>query len=109
MIYLQLALSIIFEVIGTSMIKKTDGFTNLPYTLGMALCYGIAFYFLSNVIKLLPVGLVYATWSGCGIVLVSAVAYFVYKQTLDLPAILGIAFIVTGVVLINFVSKSAAH
>ena len=109
MIYLQLAISIALEVIATSLMKKTEGFTNLPYTVGMLVCYGLAFYLLSHVVKVLPIGVVYATWSAGGIVLVSAVAYFFYKQALDLPAILGIGLIVVGVFLINIVSKVSTH
>ena len=67
MIYLQLAISIALEVIATSLMKKTEGFTNLPYTAGMLVCYGLAFYLLSHVVKVLPIGVVYATWSAGGI------------------------------------------
>ena len=109
MIYLMLAISIILEVIGTSLIKMTNGFTNLPITGVMLLCYAISFFLLSQVVKVLPVGIVYATWSAGGIILVSAAAYFLYKQALDLPAIVGIALIVVGVVLINGFSKMGAH
>lgn len=106
MVYGQLALSIILEVIGTSLMKKTNGFTNFPITLAVLACYGGAFYFLSHVMKVLPVGIVYATWSGLGIILISLVAYFMYKQALDLPAIIGIALIIAGVILLNVFSKS---
>jgi small multidrug resistance pump len=109
MVYLQLAASIIFEVIGTSLMKKTDGFSNIPITAALLACYAIAFYFMSVVTKILPVGMVYATWSGCGIVLVSAIGYFAYQQKLDRPAVLGMALIIAGVILINGFSKSAAH
>lgn len=109
MTYLLLLVSIISEVIGTSLLNKTNGFTHIPYTAAMFVCYGVAFYCLSIVVKTLPLGLVYATWSGLGIVLVSAVAYFLYKQSLDAPAVIGMALIIAGVVLINGFSKSAAH
>lgn len=109
MVYVQLAISIVLEVIGTSLMKKTEGFTNIPFTLGMLGCYAVAFYFLSHVVKVLPVGIVYATWSAGGIVLVSAVAYFAFKQALDLPAMVGIGLIVAGVILINVFSKVSAH
>lgn len=109
MVYLQLTLSIVLEVIGTSLLPKTESFTNLPLTLIMLVCYGLAFYFLSSVVKTLPVGLVYATWSGLGIVLVSLVGFFVYRQVLDKMALLGIAFIIVGVLLLNVFSKSSTH
>ena len=75
----------------------------------MLACYGFSFYLISLVVKFLPVGIVYATWSGVGIILISAVAYFVYKQALDWPAIIGIGFILVGVILMNVVSKVASH
>ncbi|MNU13296.1 Multidrug transporter EmrE [compost metagenome] len=68
-----------------------------------------SFYLLTHAIKVIPIGIAYAIWSAVGIVLISLVGYFVYKQTLDLPAILGIALIIIGVVIINIFSKSASH
>ncbi len=109
MVYLQLIASIVFEVIGTSLLKKAEGFSNFPVTVLMLFCYGLSFYFVSHVAKVLPIGVVYATWSGLGIVLISILAYFLYKQALDFPAILGIGFIVAGVFLINVVSKVSTH
>ena len=109
MIYLQLTISIVLEVLATSLMKKTDGFTNITPTIAMLACYGGSFYFVSIVVKTLPVGIVYATWSGLGIVLVSAIAYFVFKQALDLPAVIGMALIIVGVVIINVFSKMSAH
>lgn len=109
MVYLQLALSIILEVIGTSLMKKTNGFTNVPFTVAMLGCYAGAFYFLSHVVKILPIGIVYATWSGLGIILVSVAAYFLYQQTLDKHALIGIAFIIVGVIFLNVFSKSPVH
>jgi len=87
----------------------TASFTRLVPTMGVFLCYGAAFYFMTIVMKTLPVGVVYAIWSGCGIVLISGVSYFLYKQHLDLPALLGIGLIVAGVLVINIFSKSTAH
>lgn len=107
--YVILAFTIVCEVIATSLIKRTDGFTNFLPTAGVLICYLLAFFGLSHVMKTIPIGIVYATWSGLGIVLVSLVAYFVYKQALDLPALLGIGFIVVGVLLMNVFSKVSAH
>jgi small multidrug resistance pump len=109
MAYLYLAFAIGFEVIATSLIKKSDGFANLYPTVGMLTCYLGAFFFLSIVVKTIPLGIVYATWSAGGIVLISAVGYYVYKQALDLPAIIGLGFIIAGVVVINLFSKTVAH
>jgi small multidrug resistance pump len=109
MVYLQLAFSILLEVFATSLMKKTDGFTNLVPTVGVLICYGISFYLISNVVRIIPVGIVYATWSATGIVLVSAAAYFLYKQALDVPAVVGMGLIIMGVIIINLFSKSASH
>lgn len=109
MIYLMLALSIIFEVIGTSLLAKTEEFRNIPFTLALLCCYGISFYLMSSVVKVLPVGIVYATWSATGIVLVSLAAYFFYNQVLDTAALIGISFIVIGVVIVNVFSKVSVH
>ncbi|QDK38160.1 multidrug efflux SMR transporter [Bdellovibrio sp. NC01] len=109
MIYVKLALAIIFEVIATSLLKKTEGFTHIPFTVTMLAGYLLSFYFLSQVVKVLPVGIVYATWSGLGIVLISTAGYFLYKQALDLPAVLGMGFIIVGVVLMNVFSKMSVH
>lgn len=109
MVYLYLALSIIFEVIGTSLLKMTSNFTKPIPTAGVVVCYGINFFLMTLVIRTLPIGVVYAIWSGCGIVLVSIISYFLYKQSLDIPALFGIGLIVAGVVVINLFSKSVAH
>lgn len=109
MVYLLLAVTVIFEVIGTMLIKATDGFTRLVPSLGVIASYGIAFYVLSHVMKTMPVGIAYAMWGGFGIILVSLMSYFVHKQELDLPAVLGIGLIVAGVVIINLFSKTIAH
>lgn len=109
MIYAFLAISIVFEVIGTSLLKTTSNFTKPLPTLCLLVCYSIAFYLMTYVMKEIPVGMVYAIWSGVGIVLVSAVAYFAHNQDLDLPALAGIGLIVSGVVVINLFSKSVAH
>lgn len=109
MIYLLLSLSILLEVIGTSLLKATNNFSKPLPSLGVFISYGIAFYLMSIVMKELPVGIVYAVWSGCGIVLVSLVSYFAYKQSLDLAAIVGIGLIIAGVIVINVFSKSISH
>lgn len=109
MVYIFLACSIVFEVIGTSLLKATDQFTKPLPTIGVFACYGLAFYLMTIVMKTLPVGIVYAIWSGCGIILVSVASYFLYKQRLDFPAILGISLIIAGVLIINIFSKTNVH
>ncbi len=107
--YLFLALAIIFEVVGSSFIKASDGFTKLFPTTIVAVAYLICFYFLSLALKTIPLGIAYAIWGGMGIVLTAIISVLVFKQKLDIPAIIGIVLIVAGVVVMNFFSKSTAH
>ncbi|WP_017937564.1 SMR family transporter [Zestomonas thermotolerans] len=107
--YVYLAIAIAAEVIATSSLKAVKGLsTPLPLLL-VLVGYGISFWMLILVMRSLPVGIVYAIWSGLGIVLVSLVALFLYGQRLDLPAMLGIGLIIGGVVVINLFSSSASH
>lgn len=105
--YLFLAAAILFEVIGTSFLKKTEQFTQPIPTLIFGTALYLSFYLLSIALKGIPIGIAYAIWSAVGIVVISLVGYFVYQQTLDWPAILGIAFIVVGVVIINLFSNAS--
>lgn len=104
-----LSIAIIAEVIGTSALKSAEGFTKLIPSLIVVIGYGISFYFLSLTLKYMSIGLAYAIWSGIGITLLSIIGYFFYKQTLDLPAIIGILLIMAGVIVINLFSKSVTH
>ena len=107
--YAWLAIAIVAEVIGTSTLKASEGFTRLAPSLVTAVGYGVAFYCLSHSMKTVPIGVGYAIWSGVGIVLITAVAWVAFKQRLDLPALAGMALIVAGVLVINVFSKSAGH
>lgn len=107
--YIYLAIAIITEVIATNALKASEGFTQLIPSAIVVLGYGTAFYFLALVLKYMPVGVAYAIWAGLGIVLVAIVAAVVFKQIPDLPAILGMALIIAGVVVINVFSKTASH
>ena len=109
MAYLYLAIAIIAEVIGTTAMKATEGFTKPLPTLVLVLGYWVAFYFLTLCLKSMSVGVAYAMWSGLGIVLVTAAAAVFYKQVPDGWAILGMALIVAGVLVLNLLSESAAH
>ena len=109
MAWIYLAIAIVTEVIGTIAIKASDGFTNSTAGTVCLIAYCIAFYFLSLVVKTIPVGIAYAVWAGVGIVLVSAISVVWFKQVPDLPAIIGITFIVVGVVVINVFSTSVNH
>ena len=107
--YLYLALAIVFEVIGTTALKESDGFTRLGPSVVTALAYAISFAALAFTLKTIPVGLAYAIWSGVGMVLIAAIGWFRFRQTLDTPAIVGLGLIVVGVVVINGFSKSMPH
>ena len=107
--YLYLAIAIIAEVIATNALKASEEFTRLGPSIIVVLGYGAAFYFLSLVLKTIPVGVAYAIWSGVGIVLIAIVAAIMFKQVPDIPAIVGMVLIVSGVVVINVFSKAASH
>ena len=107
--YLFLGLAIIVEVIGTTALKATDNFTRLWPSLLTIACYAASFYLLTFSLRVLPTGIAYAIWSGVGIVLISAVSWVVYKQSLDLPALIGLGMIIGGVLVINLFSKSVGH
>ena len=107
--YLYLGIAIVAEVIVTSPLKASEGFTRTGPSLVVALGYGTAFYFLSLVLKTVPMGVAYAIWSGVGIVLIAAIGWLLMKQPLDLPALLGIGLIVAGVAVIQLFSKTVAH
>lgn len=104
--YIFLICAILFEVIGTSFLKKTEQFSKPIPTLIFIISMMASFYMLSHALKGIPIGIAYAIWSAFGIVLISLIGYFVYRQNLDLPAIIGVIFIMVGVVIINIFSKS---
>ena len=107
--YGLLACAIISEVIGSTFLVKSEGFTKLTPSLAVAVLFCLAFYLLSQVIKVIPLGIAYAIWAGVGIVLTALIGYFIFRQSLDIPAMLGIALIVAGVVVINLFSNSTGH
>ena len=109
MTYLYLAIAIVAEVIATSFLKSTEGFTKLWPSVVVGLGYAAAFYFLSLTLRTMSVGIVYAIWCGAGIVLVAFIAWLIFGQKLDLPAVLGMALIVAGVAVINVFSNSVRH
>ena len=107
--WLALAIAIVAEVIGTTALKASNEFTRLWPSLIVMAGYGTAFYFMALSMRVLPVGIMYAIWSGMGIVLVSIIGWVIYKQALDMPAIIGIALIIAGVIVINVFSKAIVH
>lgn len=106
--WLLLAIAIVAEVVATSALKASAGFTRLGPSVAVVLGYAVAFYCLSLVLRTIPVGVAYAIWSGLGIVLITVVAWVVYDQAIDWAAALGMGLIIAGVVVLNVVSKSAA-
>mgnify|MGYP001209302879 FL=1 len=107
--WLFLAIAIIGEVVATSALKSSEGFTRLGPSVVVVVGYGIAFYLLSLVIKSIPVGIAYAVWSGLGIVLVAAIAWVVHDKKLDPWAFVGIGLIVLGVAVLNLLSNVSAQ
>jgi multidrug transporter EmrE-like cation transporter len=109
MSYLYLGIAIIAEVVATSALKSSQGFTKPLASIVVIVGYCIAFYCLSIVLKTIPIGIAYAIWAGLGIVLITIVGYFFYQQKLDAAAVIGMTLIVSGVVIINVFSTSLTH
>lgn len=107
--YGSLAIAIALEVVGTTFLQMSQQFTKLVPTLVMGVCYAGAFFFLSQALRTIPVGIAYAIWSGLGIVLISAIGVVVFRQTLDLAALIGLGLIIAGVVVVNGFSQSVGH
>jgi small multidrug resistance pump len=105
--YVYLSIAIVAEVLGTSALKAADGFTKLGPGILAVVSYGVAFYCLSFVLRTVPMGTAYAIWSGAGIALISIIGLVFFKQSLDLPAVIGITLIVAGVAILNLFSKVA--
>ena len=107
--YLLLLLAIAAEVVATSALKACDNFTRLLPSVLVVAGYGVAFTCLSMTVRTLPLGIAYAIWSGVGTALVAVVGWWIYKQQLDLPAVVGISLIISGTIVLNLFSKVSAH
>jgi len=107
--WLFLSIAIIAEVVATSSLKSSDGFTKILPSVMVVIGYGVAFYFLSLTLKTIPVGIAYAIWSGSGIVLISMIGWLALGQKLDMASVFGMGLIVAGVVVINVFSNATAH
>lgn len=107
--YLFLLMAIIFEIVATSSLKMSEQFTKLIPSIITVVFYIAAFYCLSLTLKTLPVGIAYALWSAIGIVFITIIGVFAFKQIPDLPAIIGLVLIIAGVVIINVWSKTSVH
>tara|TARA_B100001287_G_scaffold59138_1_gene47358 strand:- start:996 stop:1322 length:327 start_codon:yes stop_codon:yes gene_type:complete len=104
--WIYLSIAIFSEVVATSMLKESHGFTKIIPSIITFIGYSLAFYFLSLTLKEIPIGITYAIWSGIGICLLSIIGYFRYNQSLDFGSIVGIGLIGLGVVVLNIFSKT---
>lgn len=107
--YLYLIAAVFAETIGTSALQASQQFSRLWPSVTVVVAYAISFYLLGIALKYIPVGIAYAIWSGFGIVFIAIIGYFVFRQKLDLPAVLGMGLIILGIIVINLFSKSATH
>ena len=107
--WLQLLLAIVAEVVATSALKASDGFTRLWPAVIVVVGYSVSFYCLSLVLKTIPVGITYAVWSGLGIVLITLAAWWLYGQTIDTAGLVGMGLILAGVMVLNVFSTSGGH
>lgn len=108
-VYLILALAVLAETIGTTALQASQQFTRLGPSLLVVVAYAISFYLLSITLRTMPVGVVYALWSGLGIILIATIGWVVFGQNLDLPAIAGLAMIIGGIAVIHLFSSAAPH
>ena len=108
-VYLILALAILAETAGTTALQASQQFTRLWPSVVVVIAYGISFYLLAQALRVMPVGVVYAIWSGLGIVFIAVIGYVVFAQKLDMPAILGTGMILAGIVVIQLFSRAGAH
>ncbi|MGQ3002227.1 MAG: SMR family transporter [Hydrogenophaga sp.] len=107
--WILLGLAIAAEVVGTSALKASEGFSKLWPSAIVVVSYGAAFYLLSLTLRTIPVGIAYAVWSGVGVVLIALIGWLVFGQKLDAAGMLGMGLIVAGVLVLNLLSKSSAH
>ena len=109
MTYLYLALAILAEVIATSALKASEQFTKIVPSIVVLVGYGLSFYLLTLVLRTMPIGITYAVWSGVGIISIAAIGAIFYKQIPDLPAIIGMGLIISGVIVIHLFSKTVGQ
>lgn len=107
--WIFLAIAILGEVIATSALKSSEGFTKLVPSINVIIGYGTAFYFLSLVLKSIPIGVAYAVWSGLGVIIITVLGWVFHGQKLDTWGFVGMSLIVSGVLVLNLLSKASAH
>ncbi len=107
--YIYLIAAIVAETIGTTALQASQQFTKAGPSVLVVVAYGLAFYLLSLALKFMPVGVVYAIWSGLGVIMIAIIGLVVFGQKLDGPAIIGIALIIAGVAVLHLFSGSTTH
>ncbi|MFK7870309.1 MAG: multidrug efflux SMR transporter [Roseobacter sp.] len=107
--YIFLIFAILAETIGTTALQASQQFTKLVPSIVVVIAYGISFYLLAMALKVIPVGIAYAIWSGLGIVFIASIGFVIFGQRLDLPALLGLAMIIGGILVIHLFSKTVGH
>ncbi|MBM1632057.1 QacE family quaternary ammonium compound efflux SMR transporter [Sulfitobacter mediterraneus] len=107
--YIWLIVAIVTETLGTTALQASQQFSRFWPSVAVVLFYGLSFYFMALALKVMPVGIVYAIWSGLGIVLIAGIGFVLFGQKLDLPAILGLGLIISGIVVIHLFSGSQTH
>ncbi len=107
--WLYLGVAILFETIGTTALKASDGMTRLGPAIIVVLAYILSFWLLALVLRVIPVGVAYAIWAGLGITLIAGIGWVLFGQRLDLPALIGMGLIIAGIVVINLFSKTVGH
>lgn len=107
--YLFLIAAVIFETIATSALQASQQFTKPIPSIIVVIGYGVSFYLLSMTLRYMPVGIVYALWSGLGVVLIAVIGLLVFNQRLDFPALLGMGLIISGIAVIHLFSNTAPH
>ena len=107
--YIFLIFAIIAETIGTTALQASQQFTRFWPSVLVVIAYGLSFYLLAQTLRVMPVGVVYAMWSGLGIVMIAAIGYLVFGQRLDLPAVVGTGMILCGILVIHLFSKTSPH
>ncbi|WP_424967695.1 DMT family transporter [Dinoroseobacter sp. S375] len=107
--YILLIGAIFAEVVATSALQASQQFTRIGPSITVVIGYGISFYLLSLTLKVMPLGIVYALWSGMGLMMVAGIGWLIFGQRLDLPAVLGLVLILAGILIINLFSETATH
>jgi small multidrug resistance pump len=107
--YIWLFFAILTETLGTTALQASQQFTRLWPSVAVVIFYGASFYFMSFALRAMPVGIVYAIWSGLGIVLIALIGYVLFGQRLDLPAVAGLTLIIAGILVIHLYSKTNVH